>query len=148
MGEGPAVPRAVLIGEGPGAEEEEMRKPFCGPTGRQLDEELYAVGLPRRDLLVLNAMACRPTPGATEGMKQRATRCCRPALLAQLAHVPETLPVLAMGKWAALAVTGKSKGIMDTRGFIHEDFRIPRGGVVDEPAGGSGEGDESEGDEA
>lgn len=62
-------------------------------------------------------------------MMRRAALCCRPALLRQLEHIPTETPVLAMGKWAAFALVGKDKGVMNARGFIRWDFEIPRGSV-------------------
>lgn len=92
VGEGPLDAAIVLIGEAPGAEEERAGQPFVGPSGAALDVWLATAGLDRRQLRVLNALACRPCePGMRAGqLRNRAPttaelRACRPLMLQQLA---------------------------------------------------------------
>jgi uracil-DNA glycosylase len=94
-------------------------------TGIQLDEELLRVGLLRQRLFVVNATCCLPPINKTENQMRRATVCCRPVLLNQLSKFPADTHVLAMGKWAAFALTLKDKGVMNARGFVRP-FTIPR----------------------
>ena len=120
MGTGPTFPEGVLVGEGPGREEAEEGQPFVGSTGRELDAALAKAGLLRSRMYLLNATCCQPPPSKSEPMMERAVACCAPAFRAQLYKVPATVPVFAMGRWAAAAVTGQSKGVMESRGFIRE----------------------------
>lgn len=56
-------PQAIvmLIGEAPGAEEEETGVPFIGAAGKFLDSVLLQVGLdPEKDVYITNLIKCRP----------------------------------------------------------------------------------------
>ena len=53
--------RLLLIGEAPGAQEDQQGKPFVGRSGQLLDQILRAVALdPERDVFVTNAVFRRP----------------------------------------------------------------------------------------
>ena len=126
------APAGVVVGESPGEEEELQGIPFAGQTGRVFDEALHKAGIQRSKLAIVNAIACRAPRNRTEGALSQAARCCAPVLKAQLerASGSQKLPMLATGKWAATAVMGTEKGVMNTRGFIREDTPVP-GGTAD-----------------
>jgi DNA polymerase len=69
-GEGRADAEVMLIGEAPGATEDELGRPFVGRAGRLLDELLGAAGLERPDVYITNVVKARPPgnrdPRATE----------------------------------------------------------------------------------
>lgn len=121
LGAAPFHAKAVLVGEGPGHQEVEEGTPFVGRTGQWLDQRLYAVGLDREDLAVLNATACEPPKGMkTDANMGAATHCCRPLFDEQYQPF-KRLPVLAMGKWATQAVTGGRAIAVETgRGFVRD----------------------------
>ena len=54
-------PRLMLIGEAPGEQEAVQRRPFVGKAGKNLNEFLEAVGLPREELYISNVVKIRPT---------------------------------------------------------------------------------------
>lgn len=114
---------AVLVGEGPGADEVTEQRPFVGSTGRQLDEAMVQVGLVRKRYAVLNAMACRPPKGTkTNDNLRDATAACRPLFMHQYERY-SSLPTLAMGKWASAATNhGKPITIETGRGFIRQNL--------------------------
>lgn len=115
----------ILVGESPGLDEQKESQPFVGPTGQELDRELTKVGLPRERLRIVNAIACLPPLSAkSEGNMRRAVDCCKPLFLAQVIGCPD-VPILAMGKWAFYALTGKDRGVMSNRGFI-QNFKVSR----------------------
>lgn len=62
FGEGSPHSRLMLVGEGPGADEDRLGKPFVGAAGRLLDRILEAAGLKRDELYIANVVKCRP-PG-------------------------------------------------------------------------------------
>lgn len=126
LGEFPANPQAVLVGETPGPEEAEVGKPFVGTSGRELNDALHGAGLDRYKMAVVNAVCCAPPPHKTDPMMRKAVSHCRAAFTTQLLKVPDGTPVLAMGKWAYVALTLKDKGVMKARGFLREGFQIPR----------------------
>jgi uracil-DNA glycosylase len=60
IGVGPAVVDVMLIGEGPGQQEDREGKPFVGAAGRYLDRLLAGAGLDRQRVFITNIVACRP----------------------------------------------------------------------------------------
>lgn len=58
-------PRLALVGEAPGATEDETGRPFVGRSGRLLDQLLAEAGLERNDVAVLNVVKCRPPANRT-----------------------------------------------------------------------------------
>lgn len=65
-------PRAQLfiLGEAPGAKEEEQLKPFVGPSGILLFKLLLVVGLSREDVFLANVVQFRPTIDTASGKKK------------------------------------------------------------------------------
>jgi uracil-DNA glycosylase len=61
-GEGDPDADVMLVGEAPGATEDEQGRPFVGRAGRLLDELLEAAGLVRADVFITNVVKARP-PG-------------------------------------------------------------------------------------
>lgn len=70
--EGPNDPEFVIVGEGPGYQEEKKRRPFVGPSGLFLNEILLKAGLSRSQVLITNAVLCRaevPDPNVRPAKK-------------------------------------------------------------------------------
>ncbi len=64
-------PLAVLVGEAPGAEEEETGWPFVGKSGRELSMYLERfTGFPRRRFTIGNLVCCRPPKNRDPGRKE------------------------------------------------------------------------------
>jgi uracil-DNA glycosylase len=61
-GEGSATTGVMLVGEAPGAKEDETGRPFVGGAGRLLDALLADAGLERDDVFITNVVKARP-PG-------------------------------------------------------------------------------------
>lgn len=59
-GEGKPNPLVLFVGEGPGAEEDRLGRPFVGRSGRFLDAMIEGVGLRREDVFITNVVKCRP----------------------------------------------------------------------------------------
>lgn len=59
-GEGDVRARLMLIGEAPGANEDQAGRPFIGRSGRFLDQLLAAADLERNRLYITSAVKCRP----------------------------------------------------------------------------------------
>src|SRR3989338_5497296 len=60
IGEGSHSAKIMFIGEAPGKNEAKTGKPFCGASGRVLDELLAHVGIPRSEVYVTNIVKDRP----------------------------------------------------------------------------------------
>jgi uracil-DNA glycosylase family 4 len=91
-GEGPADARVVLIGEGPGRNEDAQGRPFVGAAGRQLDALLGDAGLRRGDVYITNVVKCRPPENRRPTVSE--ADACRPYLERQLGLVRPKLVVL------------------------------------------------------
>jgi uracil-DNA glycosylase family 4 len=61
-GEGSATAQVMLVGEAPGAKEDESGRPFVGGAGKLLDRLLGEAGLAREDVFITNVVKARP-PG-------------------------------------------------------------------------------------
>jgi DNA polymerase len=106
----------MIIGEAPGATEDEGGEAFIGRSGRLLftllDEE---VALTRAACFVTNVVKCRPPANRTPTGHEIAT--CRPWLDEQLARIRPAV-VLALGNTAAKSILGFDEGIGRTHGRL------------------------------
>ena len=59
-GEGDPNSVVLLVGEGPGADEDRQGRPFVGRSGQFLTEMLENVGIRREDVYITNVVKCRP----------------------------------------------------------------------------------------
>ncbi len=103
----------MLVGEGPGAEEDRAGLPFVGPSGLLLDRMLGSIGLDRENLLITNLIPWRP-PG-NRNPTDSEVAVCLPFLLRHIALVRPARLVL-LGGMAAQAVLGSKTGITRLRG--------------------------------
>ena len=60
IGEGSHDARIMFIGEAPGENEAKTGRPFCGASGRVLDEMLASINLDRKAVYVTNIVKDRP----------------------------------------------------------------------------------------
>ena len=72
-GAGKASAKIMLIGEGPGREEDESGHPFVGAAGRFLDQVLEGTGIDRSDLFITNIVKCRPPQNRTPKVSEVET---------------------------------------------------------------------------
>ena len=73
-GEGPVHAEIMFIGEGPGAREDKLGRPFVGASGRFLDELLEQAGLTREEVWITNVVKCRP-PGNRDPQVDEIETC-------------------------------------------------------------------------
>jgi uracil-DNA glycosylase family 4 len=106
----------MLVGEGPGAEEDRQGLPFVGPSGQFLDRMLASIGLDRTRYLITNLIPWRP-PG-NRNPTDAEVLICLPFLLRHIALVRPRRLVL-LGALAARAVLGGNAGITRLRGRWH-----------------------------
>src|SRR5688572_15883770 len=59
-GLGPADAKLMLIGEGPGSDEDILGEPFVGLCGQLLTKLLTEAGLSREGIYITNTVKCRP----------------------------------------------------------------------------------------
>lgn len=112
-GEGDLHARLMLIGEGPGEQEDLQGRPFVGPAGQLLERMLAAIGLAREQVYIANAVKCRPPHNRVPTPEE--TAACLPYLRAQVALVrPRVIALL--GATAARTVLGDGVRITRDRG--------------------------------
>lgn len=93
FGEGNPAARIVLCGEGPGADEDRLGRPFVGKAGQLLDRILEACGFNRfQHVYILNTVKCRPPGNRIPAEDER--KACRPNLDAQLRIINPLIMVL------------------------------------------------------
>lgn len=113
----------MIVGEGPGAEEDERGEPFVGQAGRLLDAMLDSVGLSRQNTVyIANAVKCRPPGNRTPQPDEMAA--CRPFLERQIALVAPRL-LIAMGRPAAQTLLGGEPRISASRGKVFRYESVP-----------------------
>ena len=110
FGDGNPNAKIMLIGEGPGEQEDKQGIPFVGPAGHLLDDMLQMIDLDRSKVYIANIVKCRP-PGNRDlfGIEQDA---CWQWLERQIALVQPRI-IVCLGRIAAMKI-------------IKEDFRITR----------------------
>jgi uracil-DNA glycosylase family 4 len=114
FGVGPRGAPLMVVGEGPGADEDARGEPFVGRAGKLLDEMLRAIGRSReRDTFIANVVKCRP-PGNREPAEDEAEHC-RPFLEQQLRLVRPKL-IVALGRVAAQRLLATDTPIGKMRG--------------------------------
>ena len=122
-GEGVLDPLVMLIGEGPGGEEDRSGRPFVGRAGQYLDKWLDSIELARdKNVFITNIVKCRP-PGNRDPLPDEKMQCV-PFLEEQIGAIrPKT--ILALGRIAAQFLTGKTDGISRLRGNVYSYNGIP-----------------------
>lgn len=96
FGTGNPQAEIMLVGEGPGANEDEQGIPFVGRAGQLLDDMLAIIGLDRTTVYIANIVKCRP-PGnrdpinveqdACIGYLRRQIALVRPKILVSLGRI-------------------------------------------------------------
>ncbi len=115
-GEGPAEARLVVVGEGPGATEDETGRPFVGRAGELLSEILAAIELPRDQVFICNIVKCRPPNNRRP--QQDEIEACVPYLYAQLAQIKPAV-IVAMGGTAAETLLDTKQSLASLRNRVH-----------------------------
>ena len=107
----------LLVGEGPGAEEDQDGDPFVGQAGKLLDAMLAAGGLQRgREVYIANVVKCRPPGNRTPTLDEAAA--CAPLLDRQIDLIQPKL-IVALGKSAVIRLTGSDASMASMRGTVH-----------------------------
>ncbi|MBE0590899.1 MAG: uracil-DNA glycosylase [Gemmatimonadales bacterium] len=121
-GEGPGNAKLVVVGEGPGATEDETGRPFVGRAGELLTEILSAIDLPREEVFICNVVKCRPP--ANRKPLPVEIEACVPYLHRQLAILRPAV-ILAMGGTAAETLLNTRQSLGALRNKVHEFRGIP-----------------------
>ncbi|MCX7656751.1 MAG: uracil-DNA glycosylase [Treponemataceae bacterium] len=122
-GEGVAHPIVLVIGEGPGADEDRTGRPFVGRAGQLLDKMLAAINLNREtNCYIANVVKCRP-PNNRDPLPGEVT-ACRSYLERQI-RLLQPRAILTVGRISAQALLATTEGISHLRGHQHKYQAIP-----------------------
>ncbi len=122
FGEGSPSARVVLVGEGPGQEEDRRGRPFVGAAGKLLDRIIAAMGWRRDEVYICNVIKCRP-PGNRDPQPDEVGTC-GPFLQRQLRALrPQA--ILALGSFAAQFLLSSQQPISKLRDRVHQFEGIP-----------------------
>jgi uracil-DNA glycosylase len=113
VGRGNLQAPIMIVGEGPGQNEDETGKPFVGKAGQLLDKILESVRLTEADVFIGNIVKCRPPENRTP--TQEEMDACRPYLIEQIRMVDPKIILLA-GASAVKGLVGDKRGITKIRG--------------------------------
>jgi uracil-DNA glycosylase len=114
IGRGNPQAPLMIVGEGPGQNEDETGLPFVGKAGQLLEKILESVQLnSEQDVYICNVVKCRPPGNRTPTPQESET--CKPYLLEQIRLVNPKI-ILLTGATAVRALTGDKRGITKIRG--------------------------------
>jgi len=114
--------RVLVVGEAPGAEEDQRGEPFVGRAGELLDQMLLAIGLDRRRVYIANVLKCRPPENRNPSPDE--VEACSPFLRRQIALLQPAV-ILALGSFAARTLLGGEGKVGALRGGSHVYEGIP-----------------------
>ncbi|MGI6664052.1 MAG: uracil-DNA glycosylase [Christensenellaceae bacterium] len=117
FGEGSLQAKVMFIGEGPGAEEDRLGRPFVGPAGQLFEQMLKAISLSRNDVYIANIVKCRP-PGNADPKPEYA-QACMPYLREQVRFIRPKI-IVPLGRVALQNLLQTGMGITRARGQIVE----------------------------
>ncbi len=121
FGTGSLNPLVMVVGEGPGCNEDLQGLPFVGDAGRFLDKWLAAIHLSRqKNVYICNVIKCRP-PGNRDPHEDEVASC--QDYLVQQISLLKPKAILGLGKFAAQFLFDSDKRISELRG----SFTIYRG---------------------
>ena len=122
FGEGDPHAKLMFIGEGPGADEDRLGRPFVGKAGQLLDKMIAAMHFAREEVYIANVVKCRP-PGNRVPTSEEAERCIV-YLTRQIQFVKPEVIVL-LGATAATFLLDRHEGITKLRGIWQDYQGIP-----------------------
>lgn len=105
-GEGPSNARLMLVGEAPGAMEDESGRPFVGRSGELLTRLLEEIGLSRQEVFITSVLKSRPPNNRPP--RPDEVEACRPYLEKQIELIAPQIVVL-LGATAVSSVIGPWK---------------------------------------
>lgn len=123
FGEGVIPARLMVIGEGPGAEEDASGRAFVGKAGKYLDSWLGAISMSREtNVYIANIVKCRPPENRNPEVDEVAA--CLPYLKRQIQLVKPQI-ILLVGSVASQALLETTDGVGKLRGRFFRFEGIP-----------------------
>ena len=117
FGSGNPNAHIMVIGEAPGADEDEQGLPFVGKEGELLTKVLEAINLTRDEVYICNILKCRPPNNRKPLVSE--TDQCEPYLWKQIELIKPRF-ILALGLTAANTLLKNKESMTNLRGKIHD----------------------------
>lgn len=114
--------RIMIVGEAPGANEDQLGVPFVGASGQFLNKLLEGNKIERASVFVTNVLKCRPPENRAPAFEE--VQKCSGYLVSQISHLQPKV-IVALGGPAAeflLSPTGKKVKMGDVRGRAHRTW--------------------------
>jgi DNA polymerase len=123
FGSGNPNAKVMVIGEGPGAEEDKQGLPFVGRAGQLLTDILKAIKFEREEVYIANIIKCRPPENRTPSPEEMDT--CIPYLKKQISLIQPKM-ILCLGLTAAKGLLRKKESLTALRGkfFDYEGIKV------------------------
>jgi DNA polymerase len=117
FGEGNERAKLMLIGEGPGYDEDVQGRPFVGKAGQLLTKILQAIHLRREEVYITNIIKCRPPQNRNPEPDE--IQSCHPFLLKQIEAIQPKI-ICALGTFAAQTLLKTDAKITTLRGRLYD----------------------------
>ncbi len=130
FGSGNSHADVLVLGEGPGADEDEQGLPFVGRSGKLLTDILKAIKFDREEVYIANIVKCRPPGNRTPYSEEMD--CCMPYLKKQIELINPKV-ILCVGLTAAQGLLKKKEALGKMRGQVF-DFEGKKVMVTYHPA--------------
>jgi len=121
-GEGSPTARLMIIGEGPGADEDASGRPFVGPAGQLLTRMLAAIHIERDAVYIGNIVKCRP-PNNRDPLPTEV-QACLPYLEEQIELIHPGV-LLLLGRVAARTLLNQDQTLGAFRQRTHSFRGVP-----------------------
>lgn len=117
FGSGHPVADVMIVGEGPGQQEDEQGLPFVGRSGQLLETLLGEIDLERSDVYIANVVKCRPP--RNRDPREDEIDACKPYLRRQMELIDPKV-VVTLGNFSSKLLLRTTTGITRLRGIAYE----------------------------
>lgn len=117
FGEGNEKANLMIIGEGPGYDEDVQGRPFVGKAGQLLTKILQSIYLRREGVYITNIIKCRPPQNRNPEPDE--IQACHPFLLKQIAAIQPKV-ICALGTFSAQTLLKTDTKITALRGRFYD----------------------------
>jgi DNA polymerase len=117
FGEGNPKATLMIIGEGPGYDEDVQGRPFVGKAGQLLTKIIQSIHLQREDVYITNIVKCRPPQNRNPEPEEIGS--CNPFLLQQINSIQPKI-ICTLGTFATHTLLNTSAKITELRGKSYD----------------------------
>jgi DNA polymerase len=117
FGEGNEKATLMLVGEGPGYDEDIQGRPFVGKAGQLLTKILQSVNLQREEVYIANIIKCRPPQNRKPESDE--IESCNPFLMKQINAIQPKI-ICALGTFSAQTLLQTDAKITALRGKLYD----------------------------